>query len=130
MKPASDPNSLITSPSEEGKPQITHTAGPWRVEGPCSIKYCPDSKDFLILDSREACVAHVIFNEEGGDDREECRADARLIAAAPDLLAALNEVFANCTESDLEPDGFAMIDVSYDAWKKVFSAIAKAEGRE
>jgi len=68
-----------------------HTPGPWTVGGIGSVKGT-DSSDIFIQDRRGASIAHVIYNEPGGDDPAECMADARLIAAAPDLLEALKEI--------------------------------------
>lgn len=100
-----------------------HTPGPWRVD-----EYSRD--EIEIVGPREKCTRNGTKNEwtlaqvgspEFWDDpqfEKEDHANARLIAAAPDLLAALKLV----TDSGL----FS----SYDdrAWDTVNDAIAKAEG--
>ncbi|MDT4853095.1 hypothetical protein FQZ97_873490 [compost metagenome] len=58
-----------------------HTPGPWRYQGP------DDFMDFNILHNGDSlAVAAVVSNMR---NLEEIAANARLVAAAPDLLAAL-----------------------------------------
>ena len=57
-----------------------HTAGPWQVAG-------PSAKGYLVVQGAKGNGVALILMDS--DDEE---ADARLIAAAPDLLAALQEV--------------------------------------
>ena len=57
---------------------------------------------------------------------EETEANARLIAAAPDLLATLNEVLGDlCDFQDAYPDLSDQFDGTF---AKINAAIAKAEG--
>ncbi len=58
-------------------PKPEHTPGPWTTD--------PDG-DGAIVDQRGWCMARVNL------DIFDCGANARLIAAAPDLLAALEQV--------------------------------------
>lgn len=78
-----------------------HTQGPWAYiqEGP-AIR-------FVIYDDCERLA--VTYGQAGQED------DARLMAAAPDLLAALEEIF----------NGTGMTGESMDAAR---AAIAKAKG--
>ena len=78
-----------------------HTCGPW-VDKP-----------------GEARVEHTVWTADGVRLIAQMvrPADAPLIAAAPELLAALREVVA-------------ISDRKHDAWDKARAAIAKAEGRE
>ena len=56
--------------------------------------------------------------------------DARIIAAAPDLLAALRP-FANLIENPDEwPDGLHQWFVDTDDIRRAIAAIAKATGKE
>lgn len=95
---------------------VKHTPGPWKAEGIAKVQNS-SSLDYPITDQRGACIAHVIFNEDGGDNREKCHADARLIAAAPDLLESLERVVAIADRNTVE----------FNAAK---AAIAKAKGEQ
>ena len=80
---------------------MTHTPGPWKaITGGADAKVvCPDGRSFLIGD--------IIYHDEN-------KANANLIAAAPDMLEALK----------------ATLDVIHerDIYEQVEQAIAKAEG--
>ena len=60
---------------------------------------------------------------DGGRNAPEWSADSRLIAAAPDLLAALRDVVRTCRPVPMVADAGAM------ALRAGRAAIAKAEGR-
>lgn len=97
----------------------TYTPGPWRVSG------CQLGQKLLIEhgDERERspCIGSVYT--DGGKLPQE--ANARLIAAAPELLEALQELVAEwkCTELG----GFPIEETGGMILAKL--AIAKAEGR-
>lgn len=60
---------------------------------------------------------------------EEAGANARLIAAAPDLLEAL-EPFRNYEDwPERAPDEMTSVRLSFGEWRKIIAAIVKAEGR-
>lgn len=88
------------------------TPGPWRAEKcPCGNPACTSG-----------VVGPFVVHGQGS-----CRmADASLIAATPDLLAACKEAaddYANmCDEDDAESDGAKLL-------RKLRAAIAKAERR-
>jgi hypothetical protein len=87
-----------------------HTAGPWHI-----ARF--EASTVEIRNERGLIVAEV------GDSSVEDEADARLIAAAPELLEALDILVANLT-NDLECDGHrAEDDVRV---KLARAAIAKA----
>ena len=93
-----------------------HTPGPWHYK-----PHVADSNYMLIFCSSD--------QHEGDNLRGYCgEANARLIAAAPDLLAALKAILS-------EVDGPEK-PYSSDSWlpahlvKAACSATAKAEGRE
>jgi hypothetical protein len=65
-----------------------HTPGPWKVDS---------DGDGAIVDQRGWCMARVNL------DIFDCGANARLIAAAPDLLAALEAMLAEY-DSITDPD--------------------------
>jgi len=95
--------------------KTTHTPGPWSLE-----------VDAVISDATEAHICTVLGGEGtrfiDDEDNQECLANARLIAAAPDLLDALKEV------QDWANDGFR-VALRDDQKAKIAAAIAKAEGR-
>ena len=104
--------------SEESTPtQVGHTPGPWRVETlhltgePTAYFVIKDSITSL-LRMNGPCAMY-----------SNAEADARLIAAAPDLLQALKAVDATCP---CDPD----INERFQAaWDMLKAAIARAEGR-
>ncbi len=87
-----------------------HTAGPWVVEDDAS-RYADSKGCYYIRDA----VGHVGRTQARGEEKN--LANARLMAAAPDLLEALKEVLA-------------ISDRKHDAWDKAHAAIAKAESAD
>jgi hypothetical protein len=62
---------------------MTHTPGPWTVHG--------DNRTLIGCDDRKMMLAEVLWEHvvtEWGRPIAESQANAKLIAAAPDLLAA------------------------------------------
>lgn len=112
-----------------------HTPGPWRVEFHADdtgrnlegrISTCADFGYIQWDNFAKVCAT----DEEG-------KANARLIAAAPDLLEALQGAFValgraggNMMPSGMgsEVDAFAKNEIR-QAWEACRAAIAKAEGR-
>lgn len=98
---------------------VEHTHGPWSVFSPASAVW-PG-----IESERGASVVIYGRDEEDagirGDSSEEVAANAALIAAAPELLAALRAVVARYGPSVtyLPEEG---------AWGLALAAITKAEG--
>lgn len=90
-----------------------HTPGPWKV-----VK-----DDFLGIRIKQSdggdirSIAEILKHPPGGVLGEN---NARLIAAAPDLLEALKAVLNNCLDSQSLAD----------AYKQARAAIAKAEGQQ
>lgn len=98
-----------------------HTPGPWKVA----------DRFYILMDDDVACEVAKVCDENVDDDGlAQCDADARLIAAAPEMLESLRRVSAalkeleNWRELDAtRVDQLIAVDVVAD------SAIAKAEGR-
>jgi len=84
---------------------VKHTPGPWREgeEGNMRV-YGPDG-----MGEHSGLIAHVF----------KSRANAHLIAAAPDLLAAVNAAF----------DFLGGVDDAADVRDQLLAAILRAEGR-
>lgn len=89
-----------------------HTPGPWRVDA-----------DRCEVQIGEHCRAYQ--RHDGGIWIDELEANARLIAAAPDMLAALHK--ALCLIGLRDEWTFAG---RHEATEVIRAAIAKAEGRE
>jgi hypothetical protein len=104
-----------------------HTPGPWVVENPMG----EDVGLWIVQDGLEAhqwsCIAIVTDDEDGSarDEggrfigRNEQRANARLIAAAPEMLEALHLAGMSAGWQYMTAETRAVIE----------AAIAKAEGR-
>ena len=88
---------------------MVHTPGPWYANQDCIEIDGPEGP-------RDVTLAVVL-------QADNAAADARLIAAAPELLAALKELVAYDDGSN-EPE-----DYGYELLQRCKAAIAKAEGR-
>ena len=82
-----------------------HTPGPWRVDSRLQVK------------SKERPVANIITGYI-----PEAEANARFIAAAPDMEAALDGLLRMCFEDLSGEESGAIIEVA-------LAAIAKARGK-
>lgn len=108
----------------------SHTPGPWFVD--------PDNWGDIQASGTEIGVAFYEANV-GREwvikgpitiDEETCRANARLIAAAPDLLEALSELLAEAEDIFVCMADATGIDRHRhpESFKKATAAIAKATG--
>lgn len=112
-----------------------HTPGPWKIDGgmentrkgPQMFVWSDrDEKGKGYLGTHEVCVAtiHGRIFEEGQNlscVEEGVKANARLIAAAPDLLAACESIIRTADNGDtIEPDLWIL--------NRVREAISKAKG--
>ena len=95
-----------------------HTPGPWRY---VKANPSPTSGAHLISGDRPGYLAEV--RDCGSGD---VGANARLIAAAPDLLAAAQRVFDDAHDRGETHDKGS--DVLYADWQALADAIAKAKG--
>lgn len=88
-----------------------HTPGPWTIEGGVS------NRVYLLNNAEGHAIGEIIFAET------RRRADARLIAAAPDLLAALRGLLI-CVgpRGDAEP-----LDAYEDRRRLIKGQIARAD---
>ena len=93
---------------------MTHTPGPWqrRTHYNCEI-IARDNGGLMVLRAKAF-----------GGSREEIDANARLIAAAPDMLAALKGAIEEWTD-----DNRTITGAFLPAYRNIQDAIAKAEGR-
>lgn len=97
-----------------------HTPGPWHEDGHQII-------------SEHGYVVAVLPNTNRDADSETTAADARLIAAAPDLMEAMKLIFNphNGESGYLPPDGGTVrLRLDHPAVLKARAAIAKATGEQ
>ncbi len=100
---------------------MKHTKGIWRYSE--VFKHITTSKKGIIKGSKGICDI-VSFNKS--DD--EIRANAKLIAAAPELLKALSKIYKSWDNWELEvskKDKDSCNDM-YKLWKEAKQAIKKA----
>ena len=93
---------------------VQHTPGPWKaypIEMNHGLPYTPVAANTLLAK---------VYSEAFGD-YEQSEANARLVAAAPDLLAALRAMVSAQHSGPISDEMLA-------AWKQGKSAIAKATG--
>jgi hypothetical protein len=88
-----------------------HTPGPWQIKR----HFDPGYK--FISAQKHTALAQVVWCMEDEDRSPECEANAHLIAAAPELLEALEKVFTVMND-----------DMPVGLRKVCYEAIAKARG--
>jgi hypothetical protein len=93
---------------------MTHTPAPWEMH-----HYGDNEGDIHGSNGTLVCM----MREGDTAPDQDWSADARLIAAAPELLAALKEIVAY-DEGSNDPE-----DYGYEVLMRCKAAIAKAEGR-
>lgn len=97
-----------------------HTPGPWKIAF--------GARDFHITGTREDTSGHYIARTI--NDFAEDEANARLIAAAPELLEALNAVAAEVGMTPEAPRSYSGDSYLPEKFHElVLAALAKAEGR-
>lgn len=80
-----------------------HTPGPWEASAPGDYADFDGDSRVILGDDRRIAVVHWSYETHGGDT--ECDANARLIAAAPSILAALEEARAALHQHYVDWDG-------------------------
>lgn len=116
---------------------MSHTPGPWRIvrhsdqSGGCNILTERHSKAGLPCKTSDFIAAVGVCPNPWQNGLEEARANARLIAAAPDMLAALKGALVSVETigefaflESLSPDARVAINKRLEA---IRAAIAKAE---
>ena len=89
-----------------------HTPGPWSFYTEPQPNGCP------VVGSNGLLICMLGHSVRMADQKEIALANARLIAAAPELLEALKDILSNCLDSD----GLSR------AYENARAAIAKATG--
>lgn len=96
-----------------------HTPGPWKYSTKPHPNGCP------IIGSGPLMVAMLAHSVNHDEQREIAIANARLIASAPELLASLQKLVAECVNPN---DGSEYEDGEWHTLDKGRAAIAKATG--
>lgn len=100
------------------------TPGPWTQHGATKIVSWGHGAVAIVAMARIGGTTNMIREADPTDDAwDEAMANARVIAAAPDLLDALKDILSSCPcDWDITTEFLA-------AYEKSKAAIAKAEGR-
>lgn len=96
--------------------RVKHTPGPWHQIGFWVEHEDDDVADICLCDPEDLGQGHLKRSAD------EIIANARLIAAAPDLYAALRAMLKVCYDVELNDKTIAAVAAAR-------SALAKAEGR-
>lgn len=112
-----------------------HTSGPWKIigrevddDGSVSPRHIVGGpKEFQVCLLEAPVIADLAQKQPGSiwDTNERKEADARLIAAAPELLEAARFVVKY---ADSEPDGGQRVEMHRANVERCRAAIAKATG--
>ena len=102
-----------------------HTPGPWILDG---FEVSGEISGAAICRVLEADDFPCVEEGTEADVQAECEANARLVAAAPDLLEALRKLMA-LNDNRGTFGGELYQDRVDRAWDEARAALAKAEGR-
>jgi hypothetical protein len=107
---------------------IEHTPGPWTIEGVGVGGHYKTINGARIVDCNGVCVATITRKADKPIDQK--KADARLIAAAPDLLEAARIVLASL-DARIEGASKAKMTIPvFEGIAALHAAVAKATGEE
>lgn len=98
-----------------------HTPGPWRVDGPHKNDITSDAGGIGVTIPKSARGSNLAVEGLLAADDQQSYANARLIAAAPDMLDALRALNGGARPSNWQDD-----DGEADAWRQLDAALAKA----
>lgn len=97
-----------------------HTPGPWYIDMDSETGYC-DIRNERPGQKTQWGVATVWHQSGGNPDNSECAPNARLIAAAPELLAALRCAIRHLELSPITEGYIATVNTIRAALAKVAS---------
>ncbi len=109
------------------KSETKHTPGPWIMKPPSPTNSGLDAFD-IVTDQRLIASVYLQLSERGKDLMEETGKNARLIAAAPELLAV-----CKIAVEMIKPNVYPCPDKPNSLWgklQKLQAVIAKIEGGE
>jgi hypothetical protein len=103
----------------------THTQGPWRIE---TWIYQNAREVVTIQTDKDAIATACNLWRDGDDSTFEVMANARLIAAAPDLLAALESLAIGLSPASVDMQRENLADLCRVCREIAESAISKVKG--
>jgi hypothetical protein len=117
------------------RPATAHTPGPWNLDDRVLDEFASeDHHGFRVIYAGGRDIAYCLVTSENPDtpseeDQDVCEANARLIAAAPELLEAC-EFLVQCLRDWMEtdPEGERADDLGI--LNKGLAAVAKAKGKQ
>lgn len=123
----------MSAPTERGDGPAGHTPGPWISEPTVDAEgisvIASFEADFISNPTRgQVCHISVVVGASG-DDPEVAKANARLIAAAPDYDAAARKMVDALGYAPDEVIAGAFGDDVLEALNALRAAIARAEGK-
>lgn len=110
----------------------THTKGPWKIED--SVTHANDTFRYSIHGANNRVIAwtlrHYDRDKNGHKTSEIDDANARLIAAAPDLLEALEDLLGAERSHETTPGGEikTLLWISQSKLERISTMLAKAKG--
>jgi hypothetical protein len=81
-------------------------------------------RSFRVLADDDVVVATLTYDRDDSEAEETARADAQLIAAAPDMYAVLREVLGKLERAELQP-----LAPNVELVSRIRTALERAEGR-
>lgn len=122
---------FLPGPQAQAKAGAKFTPGPWGYD-PCVSMH--DRPDLPCIVDRDRLVVAQCWDD--GHSEAECEANARLIAAAPDLANSIRPVVAAWEatlaaapdEIEIDDDDTFVIRLTAAEWQAIRAALSKAEG--
>ena len=108
-----------------------HTPGSWAPgsAGYGNVRGPGTARKFRRVRSGDIEVARVWCGAADDEPRDSSPHDLMLILAAPDLLAAAEELLASATKFGFVDESYSALPVIHEAIVKLARACRKAEGR-
>ena len=103
----------------------THTSGPWRIE---TWIYQNAREVVTIQTDKDAIATACNLWRDGDDSTFEVMANARLITAAPDLLAALESLAIGLSPASVDMQRENLADLCRVCREIAENALAKVKG--
>jgi len=102
----------------------THTPGPWSSHPNC--KEGKGTASWSIISDDSFATIAIVYKESIPSQQES---NAKLLAAAPELLSALDYLLLHTVDDNLK-HGIGLTENEEEARQRALDAIAKAKGEE